>query len=70
MRYKLNSEVLDEARAYYGLTSDEQLAQHIGITTTALRNLRKGRAEPRIGTLVKIQRVTNRPLESLISPAS
>ncbi|MEJ6013785.1 hypothetical protein WG936_08050 [Corynebacterium sp. H127] len=53
LKLKLRPQVLDKIREEYQLTSDEQLAHHIGVTKGCIDGLRAGRT-PTLPTLVKI----------------
>ena len=64
--YRLKPSALDEARSVHGFTSDEKLAAAIDMTGTAIRNLRHGRASPKVETLMKLRKLTGIPLEALI----
>lgn len=64
--YRINPAALDEAREMHGLTSDEKLAAELGMSTSALRNLRRGESSPSVMTLMKLRKYTGIPLESLI----
>lgn len=64
--YRINPDALDEAREMHGLTSDEKLAASLGMSATAIRNLRKGESSPSVATLVKLRKLTGIPLEALI----
>lgn len=62
----LKPSVLDEAREMHGFTSDRQLADRLGMSESAIRNLRHGRTSPTVGTLLKLRKLTGIPLEALI----
>ncbi|MCT1719326.1 MULTISPECIES: helix-turn-helix domain-containing protein [Corynebacterium] len=64
--YLLDPSVLDDARRLGGYTSDEKLAAAIGMTGTAVRNLRHGRSSPSVATLVKLRSISGRPLDGML----
>lgn len=64
--YLLGPSVLDDARRLGGYTSDEKLAAAIGMTGTAVRNLRHGRSSPSVATLVKLRSISGRPLDGML----
>ena len=66
MSIRLDPSALDDARALHGFTSDERLAAAIGMSGTAIRNLRHGRTSPSVETLVRLRRLTGRPLDGLV----
>ena len=66
MSIRLEPSALDDARALQGFTSDERLAAAIDMSGTAIRNLRHGRTSPRVATLVRLRRLTGRPLDGLV----
>lgn len=66
MSIRLDPSALDDARALHGFTSDERLAGAIEMSGTAIRNLRHGRTSPSVATLVRLRRLTGRPLDGLI----
>lgn len=66
MPYLLDATVLDDARKLGGFTSDEKLANHIGMSSSAIRNLRSGRSEPSIATLAKLRAVTGRSFDGMV----
>lgn len=63
---RLDPTALDDARQLHDLTSDEKLAAAIGMTGVSIRNLRHGRTSPSVATLVKLRKLTGRPLDGLI----
>ena len=65
--YRISPAALDEARRMHGLTSDEKLAAALGMSATAIRNLRRGESSPSVATLVKLRKLTGIPLEALIT---
>ena len=66
MSIRLDPSALDGARALHGFTSDERLAAAIDMSGTAIRNLRHGRTSPSVATLVRLRRLTGRPLDGLV----
>ena len=66
----LDPTALDDARALTGAPSDEKLAEHMDMSGAAVRNLRSGRSTPSILTLVKLRRITGRPIDGLIITAA
>ena len=66
MSIRLDPSALDDARTLHGFTSDERLAAAIGMSGTAIRNLRHGRTSPSVATLVRLRRLTGRPLDGLV----
>ena len=60
---KLNADLLDQARATLGLTSDEKLAAHCGLSRNTIHGLRHGRTAPSAATLLKLSRATSIPME-------
>nr|DAK57357.1 MAG TPA: helix-turn-helix domain protein [Caudoviricetes sp.] len=68
--YRLNESALDQARKLHGLTSDEKLAAVLGMSGTAVRNLRKGRSSPSVVTLFKLRELTGIPIEALVTNVS
>ena len=66
MSIRLDPSALDDARTLHGLTSDERLAAAIDMSGTAIRNLRHGRTSPSVATLVRLRRLTGRPLDGLV----
>lgn len=64
--YRLDPTVLDDARRIEGLTSDEQLGHRIGKTGATVRNLRKGRTTPSVEVLMRLLKITGRPMENMI----
>lgn len=60
---KLNADLLDRARTTLGLTSDEKLAAHVGLSRNTIHGLRHGRTAPSASTLLKLSRATNIPME-------
>lgn len=65
--YRLNEAALDQARKLHALTSDEKLASVLGMSGTAVRNLRKGRSSPSVATLFKLRELTGIPIEALVT---
>lgn len=63
---RLDPEVLDATREIYHLSSDEKLANKLGISGSTVANLRSGRTAPTIATLMAIKKATGRPLDSLV----
>ncbi|MFC9765248.1 helix-turn-helix transcriptional regulator [Rhodococcus jostii] len=63
---RIDPEVLDEARAIYRLSSDEQLAHKLGVSGSTVANLRAGRTTPTIATLMCLKKATGRPLDTLV----
>lgn len=63
---RVKETVLDQARELHGFTSDEKLAAALGMSGTAVRNLRHGKSAPRITTLLSLQKLTGIPIEGLI----
>lgn len=41
-KYRIRPEVLDRARERHGMTSDEQLAAHIGVASGTIHRIRRG----------------------------
>ena len=66
MSIRLDPSALDDARSLHGFTSDERLAAAIDMSGTAIRNLRHGRTSPSVATLVRLRRLTGRPLDGLV----
>ena len=66
MSIRLDPSALDDARTLHGFTSDERLAAAIDMSGTAIRNLRHGRTSPSVATLVRLRRLTGRPLDGLV----
>ena len=66
MSIRLDPSALDDARNLHGFTSDERLAAAIDMSGTAIRNLRHGRTSPSVATLVRLRRLTGRPLDGLV----
>lgn len=53
VRYSIRPEVIDMARERLGLTSDEQLAAHLGISGGTVTRIRRG-ASPQMTTAMKL----------------
>ena len=70
MSIRLDPSALDDARNLHGFTSDERLAAAIDMSGTAIRNLRHGRTSPSVATLVRLRRLTGRPLDGLVIEAA
>lgn len=70
MSIRLDPSALDDARTLHGFTSDERLAAAIDMSGTAIRNLRHGRTSPSVATLVRLRRLTGRPLDGLVIEAA
>lgn len=66
MSYRLDPAVLDAARQRGRFTSDEKLAVSIGMSGSAVRNLRSGASSPSLATLVKLQAASGWPLDSMV----
>ena len=66
MSIRLDPSALDDARTIHGFTSDERLAAAIDMSGTAIRNLRHGRTSPSVATLVRLRRLTGRPMDGLV----
>ena len=66
MSIRLDPSALDDARNLHGFTSDERLAAAIDMSGTAIRNLRHGRTSPSVETLVRLRRLTGRPLDGMV----
>lgn len=67
MELKIRTEILDKIRIEQGLTSDEALAHHLGLTLNTIYGLRKGRT-PSVPTLVRIMDAANvRNIESAVT---
>jgi transcriptional regulator with XRE-family HTH domain len=62
----LISENLKQLRKKKGLTQ-EQMAQEVGIKRSLLGAYEEGRAEPRIGTLLKFAELFSMPIEQIIN---
>lgn len=60
---RLNSRLLDETRTKLGISSDEKLAAHLGLSRNTIHGLRHGRTAPSAETLLKLRRVTSIPME-------
>lgn len=60
---KLNPRLLDQARDQLGLTSDEKLAAHCGLSRNTIHGLRHGRTAPSAATLLRLSRATSIPME-------
>jgi len=60
---RLNPHLLDKAKTTLGLTSDEKLAAHLGLSRNTIHGLRHGRTAPSAATLVKLSRATSIPME-------
>lgn len=63
---RLNPSALDDARKLHGFTSDTRLAGALGMSESAVRNLRHGKSTPSIGTLMKLRKLTGIPVESMV----
>lgn len=64
---RLNPEVLDRAKVVTGSRSDEQLGQaFLDRTGMIVRNWRKGKSVPDLGTLGRLQEITNWPLDDMV----
>lgn len=68
--FRLNPEVLDQAREICGLTSDEKLGSHLNVSGTTVRNWRHGRAQPALENLIALRKLTGIPLESMVTETS
>lgn len=60
---RLNPKLLDKARKQLGFTSDEKLANHIGISRGGLHGLRHGHSAPSAKTLWELSKATGIPME-------
>lgn len=58
MAIRIRTKVLDKIRDEQDLSSDEQLAHHLGLSLGTIQGLRKGRT-PTLPTLVRIMDAAN-----------
>lgn len=58
MAIRIREKILDKIRDEQELTSDEQLAHHLGLSLGTIHGLRKGRT-PTLPTLVRIMDAAN-----------
>lgn len=66
--YRLNPEILDRAREMHDLTSDEKLAAKINVSSSSIRNWRKGIKLPSVARLMILRDLTGVPLDNLLIP--
>lgn len=64
---RIRAEALDQAREMHGFSSDEKLAAALELSSTSVRNLRKGRSSPSISTLLRLRKLTGIPIEALLT---
>lgn len=53
MAYKIRPQVLDKIRALHGFTSDQQLADFMGMSLSTISNIRRG-GEPKFSTAIRL----------------
>lgn len=63
---RISPEVLDRARDLHGLTSDQALADALGLSMSTVSNLRRGLTTPTIATAMALKKLTGLPLDLIV----